>query len=173
MAFATRIAVVVVAAVLSLTGCSTHDAGQQVDTKMAQLTDIPLPAGYDVDHGQTFVLGEGDQWSGKLVYGINSSADDMFAFIRSRMPNLGWKEVSVYRAPVSVMTYTRANRVATIRISRGMIYGSKVETVVSPTTNGPGSMSAPVNSGAGLRADELQPPPPPGPNRDVSVQPMK
>ncbi len=164
MSLATRIAAALLVVLFGLTGCSTNDAGgKQTDTQLTQLTDVPLPAGYSLDHSDTFLLGEGDQWSGRLVYKINSSADEMFNFIRRQMPVLGWKEVSVYRAPISVLTFTRGNRVATIRISRGTFYGATVDMVVAPSTAGGGAM----------QSGDLQPPPPPGPNRGVEVQPLK
>lgn len=173
MSFATRIGAARIAVVFlmvllgigSLAGCSTNDAnGSQSDTQLGQLTDVPLPAGYSLNHSDTFILGEGDHWSGRLAYSINSSADDMFNFIRQQMPAMGWHEVSVYRAPVSVLTYTRGNRVATVRISSGTFYGSNVEMVVAPETG---------NAAFGGQQGALQPPPPPGPNRAVTVQPLK
>lgn len=155
---------------LVLSACSNSD---DAPNKLASLTDTPLPRGYDLDAKETIVFGEADRWTGRVYYTINSNADDMLEYLRREMPSFGWTELALLRANVSVMTFTRSSRVATIQIRRGKIYGSSVEMVVAPMTVGGGQSSSAAPSSGGLRADELPPPPPKGPNRAVSVEPVK
>lgn len=169
---ANRFATGLLAALLLLGGCSWFgngdgDSGSTNRNKLAQVTDVPLPSGYDVDNGNTIIFGEGERLSGRLVYSINSSPDDMFEFFRREMPKLGWSEISVFRAKTSVMTYNRGNRVTTIQVSPRTLYGSHIEMVVAPTT-GSGTSS----STGTLRPDDMQPVAPAG-NRDVTAQPLK
>lgn len=173
MWMANRLTVALVAALLLLGGCSWFghgdgDSGDATRNKLAQVTDVPLPSGYDVDNGNTIIFGEGERLSGRLVYSINSSPDDMFEFFRREMPKLGWAEISVFRAAKSVMTYSRGNRVATIQVSARTLYGAHIEMVIAPTTGGGG---APPTSGT-LRPDDMQPMAPAN-NRDVTAQPLK
>jgi len=176
MSIVLRLLAPVLLVALALGGCaSSGDEATQAQHKLASLSDVPLPRGYSLDSKETIVFGEGDRWTGKVVYDINSSGDDMFEYLRREMPNFGWSEVSVFRANVPVMTYQRQGRVATVQIHRGRLYGSTVEIVVAPMTQGGRTGALPGSSGGGLRADEqaTPPPPPAAPPRAVSVQPLK
>ena len=101
---------------------------------------IPLPDGHSIDGGETVVLGEGDRWSGRLVYTINSSPTDMFDFYRRQMPVHAWTEVSLVRAEISVLTFASqgTNRLANVNIRSRKFppWGSIVSVVVAPTGAG-------------------------------------
>lgn len=101
---------------------------------------VALPDGYSIDGGETVVLGEGDRWTGRLVYTIGSSATDMFDFYRRQMPQLGWTEVSLVRADTSVLTFSSlaTNRIANVNIRsrRFPPWGSTVSVVIAPTGAG-------------------------------------
>jgi hypothetical protein len=170
MGMTNRFAVGMLAALLLLGGCGVFNNGDgdsEAGNKLAQVTDLPLPRGYSIDNGNTIIFGEGERLSGRLVYSINSSADDMFEFFRREMPKQGWAEISVFRAAKSVMTYSRGNRVATIQVGPRTLYGSTVEMVIAPMTGN----GASTNTGT-LRPDDMQAMPPAG-NRDVTAQPLK
>jgi len=172
VSIAGRLTIVLVSGLLLLGGCSlfggnSDDAGKTRD-KLAQITDVPLPRGYDVDNSNTMIFGEGERLSGRLVYTINSSPDDMFEFFRREMPKLGWMEISVYRAPVSVMTYSRGGRVATIHVAPRTLFGTTIDMVVAPATGGGTS-----GTSGTLRPDDMQPAPPAAAPRDVTSQPLK
>ncbi len=115
-----------------------------------QISGIALPEGYSLDTNRTIILGEGDRWIGRLSYSINSTANDMFDFIRREMLNHGWVEVSVVRSEISHLTYMSAagDRVASILVSAASLYGSKVELTVSPAAGG-GAAVVPTARNAG------------------------
>jgi len=166
------------AGALGLAACGSNSKSE-ADQRLAALTDLPLPRGYDLSRSGTVIFGEGDTWNGKVVYTINSAAEDMVTFYRRDMPALGWQEISVFRGPTSVLNFQRGNRVATVQISPRTLYGSHVEVVVTQATTG---QPAPARSSPGLppNAPASQPPPgqsgygqPPAsqpPNRGVSTQ---
>ena len=104
---------------------------EEADQRLAALTDLPLPRGYDLSRSNTVIFGEGDTWNGKVVYTINSAAEDMVTFYRRDMPALGWQEISVFRGPTSVLNFQRSNRVATVQVSPRTLYGSRIEVVVT------------------------------------------
>lgn len=110
-----------------------------------QISGVALPDGYSLDASRTIILGEGDRWIGRLSYSVNSSADDMFDFIRREMTNHGWAEVAVVRAETSHLTYLSGggDRVASILIARSTLYGSKIDMTVSPAA---GSGIAPART---------------------------
>lgn len=115
-----------------------------------QISGVALPDGYSLDANRTIILGEGDRWIGRLSYSVNSSADDMFDFVRREMINHGWSEVAVVRAETSLLTYLSGggDRVASILIQRSTLYGSKVDMTVSPAA---GSGVAPARASNGRR----------------------
>ena len=164
---------------MALAGCSSS-SNSEADTRLAALTDLPLPRGYDLSRGKTVIFGEGDTWNGKVVYTINSAAEDMVTFYRRDMPALGWQEISVFRANTSVLNFQRGSRVATVQVSARTLYGSNVEVVVTQATTGqaapmrssPGTApNAPANQPPAGQSTYGQPPAsqPPG-NRGVSTQ---
>lgn len=153
------VAALLMAAFLALAGCaSSSSTGKQAP----QFSDIPLPQGYKIETGKTMVLGSGSSWSGRLVYFINSTPSQMFDFYRREMPNMGWRVISLYRAPTSVLTYSKSSRVATIQINSGWIYGSDVSIVMAPEATAPASNGAATTGRPGT-----------APKGGVTVQPMK
>ncbi len=144
MGFATLIV-----AGLIVAGCSNTQFGSGGGTTRTdntsraappQISGIALPDGYNLDSNRTIILGEGERWIGRLSYSINSSADDMFDFIRREMINHGWTEVAVVRSEISQLTYLsgQGDRVASILINKQSLYGSKIDMTVSPAAGGGG-----------------------------------
>lgn len=166
----------ILAATLLVAGCNAMGSGSSGSSSApqgsSQVAGIALPSGYSVDQGQTVVVGEGDRWTGRFVYTINSGAGDMLEFYRSQMAGLGWAEVAVARAETSVLTYSSAStaRVATVQITPRTLFGSRVTITVSPASGAP----APALSPAPLRSSDAQQPPPPAvPRGNVSTQPLR
>lgn len=128
----------------SVTACSawnssasqTSDSGKVGSGPPTQIAGVALPEGYSLDTNRTIILGEGDRWIGRLSYGISSSADAMFDFIRREMANYGWTEVAVVRAESSQLTFLSqgGDRVASVLITRSTLYGSKVDMTIAPST---------------------------------------
>lgn len=161
----------VVAAALTLAACDTfRGTGSDTPVGPQQITGIALPEGYSLEPSRTVVLGEGDRWTGRVHYTINSSAGDMFDFYRRQMPRFGWTEVQVVRAETSVLTFTSGatGRAATVQITSRTLWGARVDMVVSPT----GAQTAPAPTAA-PRSDAQQPPPPAVPRGAVSAQPLR
>lgn len=117
------------------------DSDTGADAPVPVVGGIALPQGYSVDRGRSLVLGEGDTWTGRFVYTINSKPDDMVTFFRRQMPGFGWEEVSVVHAEQSVLTFIspRTARAATIRIEGRTFWGSRIDMVVAPSRGGTGS----------------------------------
>lgn len=97
-----------------------------------QVADVPVPADSSVDLDRSIILGDLDSWSGRLAISSSHSANEMFDFYRQQMPRFGWTELSVVRAANSVLTFMRENRVATVQIVGGRLYGARIELIVAP-----------------------------------------
>lgn len=137
------IRVALIAGTLIVAGCAQKmeiarpAGGDRADlsaagTGFTTFPDMPMPVGGDIDVERTLIFGAGEAWFGRLVINTNHSTGDMFTFYREGLPGFGWQEVTSVRAAVSVLTYVRAERVATIQIQARTIRGSDVSITVSP-----------------------------------------
>lgn len=97
-----------------------------------QVADVPVPADSSVDLDRSIILGDRDNWSGRLAISSSHSANEMFDFYRQQMPRFGWTELSVVRAANSVLTFMRENRVATVQIVGARLDGARIEFIVAP-----------------------------------------
>lgn len=133
-----------IAAILMVGGCSqkmavpppasggTSGSGGGAVEGFTTFPDMPMPAGGEIDVERTLIFGTGDAWFGRMVLNTGHGSGDMFTFYREGLPGFGWKEITSVRAAVSVLTYARDDRVATIQIQARAIRGSEVTITVSP-----------------------------------------
>ena len=119
----------------------------------SQFADIPIPTGSKMNLDRTLVLGPQDTWIGRLALDTSHKTTDMFSFFKQKAPEFGWQEVTSVRSAVSVLTYTRENRVMTIQIQGKTITGSEVDITVSPR----GGL-APVSATPPVTAPPVRPP---------------
>ena len=102
------------------------------EPNFAQFSDVPVPAGVDMDLERSLVLGEQDAWIGRLVMAVGTNPGKTFDFYFGEMPRFGWFPVTTVRAETSVLTYARADRIATIQVWGRTLTGSTVSMTVSP-----------------------------------------
>lgn len=127
-------------AVMVLTACSQGEALQPTTSasssdpakSFALLTDIPIPPGADLDVEKSLVLGDLDHWTGRIILGLDESSTKAFSLYQSEMPNFGWMPVMSVQAGVSVLTFTRGDRAATVQIEGNTLRGSTVSITVAP-----------------------------------------
>jgi hypothetical protein len=130
------------AASLALAACAEQigieppptEGSGQTESQMAfnRFPDMPLPVGGDISLDRTLVFGGGDTWFGRLVIEVSHGPNDMFDFYKQKLGGHGWEEITSIRAAVSVLTYSREDRVATIQIQAKALRGSEVTVTVSP-----------------------------------------
>ena len=128
-----------------LTGCSMFSPstplapssraseGPALDKAQAQqFTDIPIPAGARMDLERTLILGPRETWIGRLVFTSGAGPNDLFDFYNRELPRFGWTGITAVRAGTSVLSFSRAERIATVQISRTTLGGSEVLVTISP-----------------------------------------
>ena len=163
-----------VAAMLILAGCaqtaviapsggaiaSKDGKGKQVSTRFS---DLPVPRGAKMNVDKTVVVGT-KTWFGQLTLDTSHGADAMFNFYSRQLPNYGWRRIASIRAPTSILTYERHNRVLYIAIRPSRIRGSEITITVSPKEE----TLPPPSPGAVLPAPPAGTPfaPPPQPRRN-------
>ena len=162
-----RLAAVAVFALLGLAACSQSvgvappASGEGGDTGLAftQFPDMPIPDKGSFDLDRTMIFGRAEAWVGRLVINTSYDPSQMFDFYNQQLPAFGWQEVTSLRSAVSVLTYVRQERAATIQIQKRTLLGAEVIVTVSPrgspTTFPPGPAGSagptpPVMQGAPL-----------------------
>ena len=168
-----------VAAMLILSGCAQtagiapsggsvigkDGKGKQVS---AQFSDLPVPKGAKMNVDKTVVVGA-KTWFGQLTLDTSHGADVMFNFYSRELPNYGWRRIASIRAPTSILTYERRNRVLYIAIQPSRIRGSEITITVSPKEETPPVPLAPPPTplpGAAIPAPPAGTPLAPPPRRN-------
>lgn len=136
---------ILVAGIIALAGCaqtaniSGNQAANSSNSSSANATepqpsifpDLPIPQGAKMNVDRTLVVGTKD-WFGQLVLEASGNAFQMFDFYRNGLPKFGWAEITSVRAPVSVLTYEREQRILQMQIKGGSLTGSVITITVSP-----------------------------------------
>jgi len=116
----------------------------------SQFPDIPVPAGAKMNVDKTLVFGS-EPWFGQLALSTSSNAGVIFDFFRNNLPEHKWQEITSVRAPTSILTYMREDRVLAIAIQGSTLSGSNITITVSPK----GATKTPVQGAA--PASDLMP----------------
>jgi hypothetical protein len=117
-------------------GAADKSAGAAADAPHVSVPPgTALPAGYHIDSSRSLILGDGENWTGRLAYSATGSADEIFDFLRREMPKFGWTETYAVRSEVDLLGFASepTGRLANVRIERGsMLDSTRVEMIVSP-----------------------------------------
>ena len=127
------------------------ESGVIGEPTFAQFSDVPVPAGADMDLERSLVLGEQDAWIGRLVLAVGMNPGKTYDFYFGEMPRFGWFPVTTVRAETSVLTYSRGGRIATIQVWGRTLTGSTVSMTISPKgrTSGTGNTAARYSGNSG------------------------
>ena len=115
-----------------MTPSSKSPAGEAQEPSFAQFTDIPIPAAAKLDLDKTLILGTREAWVGRLAITTSASATELYDFYHREMPRFGWSVLTLLRGATSVLSYARANRIATVQITGSTLGGARVDLTVSP-----------------------------------------
>jgi hypothetical protein len=113
---------------------ATGDAPTQPTPVIAftRFPDLPIPPGGEIDLEKTFVFGSNESWFGRLTVDSTLDPNELFNFFKQEVPGFGWQEFTSIRSALSVLTYTRNRRVATIQITGRLLSGASASITVSP-----------------------------------------
>jgi hypothetical protein len=152
-----RLPVLAVAAAFLLAACtqgaklqptqSSSDKGDSVvEQNFSLLTDIPIPPDSSLDTDRSLILGDLDRWTGRIVLNVGLDATPTFALYQTQMPNFGWEPIMSVQADISVLSFTRGERAATVQIESRTLGGSTTTITVAPRQSGGGALggNAPV-----------------------------
>lgn len=94
--------------------------------------DVPLPQGAVIKQQDTLVMGSGNTWMGQLSLTVPGEAQPAFAWFRDNLPAAGWTLTSSSYSKLSLLTFTKAERVATVQMQGSNFGGNEVLITVAP-----------------------------------------
>ncbi len=106
------------------------------EASFAKFNDLPMPANSRMNIKKSLVFGSESEWFGRINLIVSMSGAEVFDFYRYEMPNFGWKEITSIRSDISLITYERGGRIATVRIDSSSTRGTEVWVTVSPRDAG-------------------------------------
>ena len=78
---------------------------------------IPMPPNNALDLDRTVVVGDGNDWLGRIFFSAPMTVDQAIEFYRRDMPRFGWTELAMTRSDTSVLAYQEGGRLATIELT--------------------------------------------------------
>ena len=134
--------VLILTVALVITGCNIVNTPSKSNTSGSSKTtpteisksfaDIPIASGDTVDVDKSLLLNSGDQWIGRAVLRSTQNMEDAFAYYQAKMAEYGWMTVTSVQSKVSVLTFEKGSRVATVQIEGGGMRSSYISVTVSP-----------------------------------------
>jgi hypothetical protein len=94
--------------------------------------DVPLPPGAVVKQQDSLVMGAGNTWTGRLSLSVSGEPQSVFAYFRDGLPGAGWNLTSSSFSKLSLLTFTKVERVATVQLQATSFGGNEVLITVTP-----------------------------------------
>jgi hypothetical protein len=126
---------------LRASATAPEETGTTDQPRLTRFSDIPVPSGAKMNVARSLILGPVDGWVGRLVFNAGANSQTIFQFYVREMPSFDWREITRVRAQVSILTYTRGARTATVQISTATLGGTIVSIIMAPSTKGGAPMA--------------------------------
>ena len=130
---------------LLLTNCSTAiktpkyespdvdvDTDNISNTRLSEISDIPIPSKSIIDLEKTFILGKGDEWMGRLSLINKEDVEEIYSFFLNEMVKFSYKEKSTIRSDVSTLIFENKKKAIFIKISKLKFGKSYIEITATP-----------------------------------------
>ncbi len=134
------------AVLLWLAGCSStplttsEAAGDKTPASFEGGPATPIPPGALLKPGQSLILGQGDQWVGRMVIDVGRDADLAYKFFYEVYPTKGWNMIAAVRGEVSLLVFSNGERSLSVQINDGHFWGGGSATITAtPTRAGAGT----------------------------------
>jgi len=133
-----------------LSGCATSnnlgdlskrfDDIKQMDTLLFK--QMPLPKDARILPDKSLILGEGDNWAGRIELSSSMEPLEASAFFTTEYPKYGWQLISSTKSKLSILVFTGSSRTLTLEIKEGgplaaksmivMTVAPKVQSQIAP-----------------------------------------
>ena len=120
----------------SVNSIETNDVNEILEDSFAQFQDIPIPENSIMIVEKTLLLGEKENWIGRLVITNPIKPAKVFDFFKQKLVDYNWVEITSVRSTTSILTYSLDKRVMTIQIepiNYSNTYQSTISITMSPS----------------------------------------
>ena len=135
--------VVVFTLLLFLTNCTTAiktpkyespdvDNVDENNSRLTEISDIPIPSKSIIDLEKTFILGKGDDWMGRLSLINKQNVEEIYSFFLNEMAKFSYKEKSSIRSEVSTLIFENNKKAIFIKISKLNFGKTYIEITATP-----------------------------------------
>lgn len=112
---------------------SGNDANRSADPQVLKgYADIPIPANDVLIVSESLLLNSGEQWLGRAVLESKLDANSAFEYFSKNMRTQGWVTITVVQSKISLLTFEKGMRIATVEISQRLNNTSSVRVTVAP-----------------------------------------
>ena len=94
--------------------------------------DIPIPLDDVLVVSESLLLNTGEQWIGRAVFRSKLDTTKAFDYFHRNMSTFGWISITSVQTEVSILTFEKGNRIATIQINKRAVSGSDIKITVQP-----------------------------------------
>ena len=137
--------IIVFTCLLFLTNCSTtiktskyesSDADvnnvDESNSRLSEISDIPIPSKSIIDLEKTFIIGKGDDWMGRLSLINKKNIEEIYSFFLNEMAKFSYKEKSSIRSDVSTLIFENNKKAIFIKISKLNFGKTYIEITATP-----------------------------------------
>lgn len=120
----------------SVSQLESNDVREVLEDSFAQFQDIPIPENSIMIIEKTLLLGEKENWIGRLVITNPIKPAKVFDFFKQKLVDYNWVEITSVRSSTSILTYSLDKRVMTIQIepiNYSNTYQSTISITMSPS----------------------------------------
>lgn len=102
--------------------------------KTGMLAGFPLPQEARIAQDHSLILGEGEDWAGRIEIHAPQTSGEAVNFFMQQYPPAGWTLVSSIKAKNSILVFVQAKKSVTLEISdySSLTQGSKIILTVAP-----------------------------------------
>ena len=133
-----------------MSGCATTDNLGDLSKRFEEIKKIetllfnqmPLPKDARISPDKSLILGEGDNWAGRIELSSSMEPLEASAFFITEYPKHGWQLISSTKAKLSIIVFSSNTRTLTLEITEGgplaaksmivMTVAPKVQNQITP-----------------------------------------
>ena len=104
----------------------------------------PIPTGAVLKPASSLILGQGDQWVGRMVLDVGRDANVAYKFFYETYPARGWNLITAVRGEVSLLVFANAERSLTVEVRQGHLLGGGTVVITATPTRSAGPAPAPA-----------------------------
>ena len=113
--------------VFGLVSCATTDNLGDLSKRFEEIKKIetllfnqmPLPKDARISPDKSLILGEGDNWAGRIELSSSMEPLEASAFFTTEYPKHNWQLISSTKAKLSILVFTSTTRTLTLEITEG------------------------------------------------------